>query len=164
MGDKLANVLIVFMMVVILGLGGMYYVKAIGGGNNVSAGNSAQIQEQIQGNITTINNDNGTLSVNAEENRNTIGQVSTTGNNFYTQNNSTANRYYYNQLNEYSKAIYDAIVNNIGKLKNGNERIDIDYDFSQVWNNGNGDTELNEYYTDAINALNLDYPFALPMI
>lgn len=158
MGDKLANVLIVFMMVVILGLGGMYYVKAIGGGNNVSAGNSAQIQEQIQGNITTINNDNGTLSVNAEENRNTIGQVSTTGNNFYTQNNSSANRYYYNQLNEYSKAIYDAIVNNIGKLKNGNERIDIDYDFSQVWNNGNGDTELNEYYTDAINALNLDYP------
>ena len=157
MGDKLANVLIVFMMVVILGLGGMYYVKAIGGGNNVSSGNSAQVQEQIQGNVTTINNDNGTLSVNAEENRGTIGQVSNSGN-IYTQNYAATNRYYYNQLNEYSKAIYDAIVNNIGKLKNGNERIDIDHDFSKVWNNGNGDVELNEYYTDAINALNLDYP------
>lgn len=159
MGDKLANVLIVFMMVVILGLGGMYYVKSIGGGNNVSAGNTAQIQEQIQANVTTINTNTGTLNVNSEENRGTINQVSTEGTNIYAQNYNVSNRYYYNQLNEYSKAIYDSIINNIGKLKNGNEKIEINYDFSTVWNNGNGDAELDEYYTDAINALNLDVPY-----
>lgn len=163
MGDKLANVLIVFMMVVILGLGGIYYVKVIGGGNNISSSNSAELQEQIQINVQNINSKQNTANISAEENKPIIGNVPVSNSNvintnMYSQNISTNNnRYYYNQLSEYAKVIYDAIAKNINKLKNGNERIDIDYDFSSVWNNGNGEGDLKQYYDDAVNAVNLDY-------
>ena len=162
MGDKLANVLIVFMMVVILGLGGIYYVKVIGGGNNISSSNSAELQEQIQINVQNINSKQNTANISAEENKPIIGNVPVSNSNvintnMYSQNISTNNnRYYYNQLSEYAKVIYDAIAKNINKLKNGNERIDIDYDFSSVWNNGNGEGDLKQYYDDAVNAVNLE--------
>lgn len=162
MGDKLANVLIVFMMIVILGLGGMYYVKAIGGGNNVSSANSAQMQEQIQINMQNNDMNQNTTNIASGENKPIIGNVQTSNTNvinttIYSQNvSSNNNRYYYNQLSEYAKVIYDAIIKNVNKLKNGNERIDIEYDFSNVWNNGNGEEDLKQYYDDAVNAVNLD--------
>lgn len=162
MGDKLANVLIVFMMIVILGLGGMYYVKAIGGGNNISSANSAELQEKIQINMQNTDLRQNTASIGTEENKPIIGNVQTSNTNvistnIYSQNiSSSNNRYYYNQLSEYAKIIYDTIVKNVNKLKNGNERIDIEYDFSNVWNNGNGEEDLKQYYDDAVNAVNLD--------
>ena len=62
----------------------------------------------------------------------------------------------YSQLNEYSKVMYDAIANHTDKLKNGNSKIAINYDFSKVWNNGNGKDEIDACYADAVNALNID--------
>ncbi len=68
------------------------------------------------------------------------------------------NKYYYNQLDNYAKAIYDAIANNIGNLKYGNYQINIDYDFSNLLSQENGEKSLDNSYNDAVNALNLDIP------
>ena len=160
MGDKLANVLIVFIMVVILGLGGLYYAKVVGS-HSYAAGNNISYGEMIQGN--SINTNISTLNDYSEENRVTIDMtVDNNQNNIYSKNNQSGykynNRYYYNSLNDYSKAIYDAIANNIDKLKTGNATIEIDYDFTTLLNNGNGDKQLNDYYDDAVNAINLDIP------
>lgn len=68
------------------------------------------------------------------------------------------NKFYYNQLDNYAKAIYDAIANNIGNLKYGNYVMNIDYDFSNLLSQENGEKELDNSYNDAVNALNLDIP------
>ena len=135
----------------------MYYVKAIGGGNNIKQENMPMTQEQITANLQTISTNTKTVNMNAEENRAPIAPDLDTNSSIYANTSvSQDSRYYYNQLGENSKIIYDAIVNNIDKLKNGNERINIDADLSALWNNGNGEEELNDVYGDAVNAVNLD--------
>ena len=66
------------------------------------------------------------------------------------------NRFYYNQLDNYSKAIYDAVYDNKEYLKQGNYKIDLDYDFSPILDKNSDNTLINNYYNDAMNALNLD--------
>jgi len=61
-------------------------------------------------------------------------------------------------LDQYSKVIYDSIVNNIDNLKTGTYEVSIDYDFSDILNKAGGQDELKGCYEDAINALNLDVP------
>lgn len=68
------------------------------------------------------------------------------------------NRYYYNQLDNYSKALYETIENNLEQLKSGTCMITVDYDFSDILNNPNSEDALKPYYDDAIDALSLDIP------
>ena len=158
MGDKLANVLIVFIMVIILALGGIYYAKVVGSYNQ-AVEDSRSYGDLIQ---NSLDKDINNINEGTEENRVTINGNVSENNNLYSQNEKSGykynNRYYYNILGEESKAIYDAIVNNIDKLKTGNATIDVDYDFNKLLNNGNGQELLNDYYGDAINAINLDVP------
>ncbi len=162
MGDKLLDVLIVFMMIVIIGLGGIYYVKATGGANqNASINNNYAIyNESVQASVNHMGT-NSALNVITNESKEPIDLG--LDNSFSpVQNNKGSvaynNRYYYNYLDEYSKAIYNAIVNNVETLKTGTGTIEIDYDFTNLWNNGNGQDELDYCYNDAVNALNLDVP------
>lgn len=116
--------------------------------------------EQIQANVNKISTDPST-NITSEDNKLTT-DFNIDDASYVQYNNQTGykynNKYYYNSLNQYSKVIYDTIINNLDKLKTGNGVIDINYDFSKVWNNANGQSDLNEYYDDAINALNLDVP------
>lgn len=158
MGDKLANVLIIFIMIVILGLGAIYYTKVVGS-YNYAVENSTSYSKMIENSLDEdINTGNY-----SEENKNKIDMGIDNSANIYSTNNNESgykynNRYYYNSLNSESKAIYDAIVNNIDKLKTGNAKIDIDYDFNALLNNENGQKLLGNYYEDVINAINLDVP------
>lgn len=147
MGDKLANVLIVIIIILILGLGGIYYTK-VSGNYHYTAEEQKSYSEMLEEEInSTINTPNGTL----EDTKVIIDKNSAT---VYPNNN----RYYYNYLEAESKAIYDAIVNHADELKSGNQTINIDYDFNQFLNNENGEQLLEDYYNDAINAINLDVP------
>ncbi len=141
----------------------MYYVKVMGGVNDLSSGNSSQYGEHIGADVQTIttNVTTNTNTINTNSNENDVLgnlNINNSANIYQTNQSNTRYRYYYNELNEYSKIIYDAIANNIDKLKSGTEKIYIDYDFTKVWNNGNGKQELKQYYDDAVNAINLDYP------
>ncbi len=149
MGDKLANVLIVFIMVVILGLGGIFYTK-VADGENYALENSTTYSQMLQ--------ENGNTALNQEDNdiiESIIDTNYTMGTKEYMELHN--NRYYYKNLDDGAKAIYDAILNNIDKLKTGNAVINIDYDFREILNNGNG--RIDNYYEDAINAVSLDVPY-----
>ena len=161
MGDKLSNILIVFIMLIIFGLGGIYYTKVTGSQNHATS-NSASVGELIQENIENELNTNENI-ISSNENKATIAGVADNNSNIYSQNTNAAgykynNKYYYNYLSDGAKILYDAIVNNIDKLKTGNNKIEIDYDFGTLLNNENGQEILNDYYDDAINAINLDIP------
>ncbi len=153
MGDKFANILIVFIMIIILGLGGIYYVK-VTGSYNYSVEEGSSYSEVIE---NALNED-----INDVKNNTQTNQL-TEGNNIYASQNAKSgykynNRNYYNGLNEEEKAIYDTIVNNIDKLKTGNTRIRIEYDFSKILDSKNGEELLDNYYRNVIHAINLDIP------
>ncbi len=158
MGDKLANFLIVFIIIIIILLGIIYYVKNVGDYNYSIGGSISYVDETGENAITTNAN---TVSSNLEEDRAVIGAVSEEGApNIYQGQSGYIynNRHYYNSLNEYSKAIYNALEKNIENLKQGNYRINIDYEFNALLNDTNGAKELENSYHDAVNALNLDVP------
>lgn len=115
--------------------------------NQVTEGNQSQtvVIPSVSGNTTTQTS----VPVTSKPPTTTTSKSST-----YEYNN----RYYYNQLDNYSKVIYDAIANNIGNLKLGSYLIEVNYDFSQLLKQADGESRLKKYYDDAINALNLDVP------
>lgn len=155
MGEKLANALIIFIIIVIIVLGGLYYVKTVGN-YNISLGNIV-LGEEIEGNAQTANAN--TVQTENDESRTTIGGVEGSSSIYGTQKGyKYNNRHYYNSLSQEAKIIYDAIANNVDNLTMGNYRISIDHDFSNVLSAPTGEQELKRYYDDAINAINLDIP------
>ena len=153
MGEKLANALIIFIIIVILALGCLYYVKTVGS-YDLPIGNSITYGEEIQGSTQTAN-----ANTVEEGERTTIGGVEGSTSLYETQKGyKYNNRHYYNSLGPESKIIYDAIADNVDNLVIGNYRINIDHDFSNLLNVAGGEKELENYYEDAINAINLDIP------
>ena len=171
MEDKLTNLLIALILIIVLGLAGVYAYKLIGDNTKVADVSNQQIQEYVKPDNTeqnTITNtDSSNTNTNQEQKPSTSIVIPTyeSKNNQQTQTIASTtskyeynNRYYYNQLEESSKAIYDAIESKIDMLKSGTETISIDYDFSSILNEKSGQTKLNRIYGDAINAINMDIP------
>ena len=149
-------------------LGGVYYFKVTSNvGQNYAlrpAVNKIEDENDVQQVVHTnsVNNTNATT----DENQNQTQIVIPSGDNsIYAQNTSVTtdsykynNKYYYNQLDDCAKAIYDAVEENISQIKTGDCKITIDYDFNTVLKNGNSSSTLKPYYDDAMDALNLDVP------
>ncbi len=72
--------------------------------------------------------------------------------------NVTINKYFYNQLEEYSKIIYNAFETNKENMKIGNYKIELGNSFSELLKQGNGQDELGKYYQSAIEAYTYDNP------
>lgn len=66
--------------------------------------------------------------------------------------------FYYNQLDEYGKIIYDKLYKNLDKLKTGTYTADFDTQFDELLHQENGDEVLNNSFQLAINALTFDNP------
>ena len=66
--------------------------------------------------------------------------------------------FYYNQLDEYGKIIYDKLYKNLDKLKTGTYTSDFDTQFDELLHQENGDEVLNNSFQLAINALTFDNP------
>lgn len=78
-----------------------------------------------------------------------------------TNNISVVNNvdyFYYNQLDNYSKIIYDALENNISNLKKENYTISFGTKFDKLLNQTNGDKLLNYYFQSALDAFFYDHP------
>ena len=67
-------------------------------------------------------------------------------------------KYYYNQLDTYSKSIYMALEKNKENMKTGTFQINIDTDFSPLLSQSNGEDLLGDYYQSAIVAYRYDNP------
>ena len=68
---------------------------------------------------------------------------------------NNTNRYYYNQLDEYGKIIYDGINDNIENMKSGTYTIDFGTDFNDLLNSENGEETLNKAFQSAWNAIHM---------
>ncbi|MBR3613984.1 MAG: hypothetical protein IKL55_02260 [Clostridia bacterium] len=66
--------------------------------------------------------------------------------------------FYYNQLDEYGKIIYDKLYKNLDKLKTGTYTADFDTTFDELLHQENGSDILNNSFQLAINALTFDNP------
>ena len=66
--------------------------------------------------------------------------------------------YFYNQLNSYSKIIYDALEKNTENLKTGKYKIDFGDSFSELLKQENGENLLKQYYQSAIETYLYDNP------
>ena len=75
----------------------------------------------------------------------------------YQSSNSKTN-YFYNQLDEYAKKIYDGIESNIEQMKSGTYTVQYGSTFSNVLSKEDGQTELGKYYQSAIEAFTYDNP------
>lgn len=73
--------------------------------------------------------------------------------------NVNTNKYFFNQLDNYSKIIYNALEQNKENMKIGTYEINLGTEFSPILeNNSNGQTELGNYYQSAIEAYVYDNP------
>lgn len=68
------------------------------------------------------------------------------------------NNYFYNQLNSYSKIIYDALEKNKENVKTGTYKIDFGDSFSELLKQENGENLLKQYYQSAIETYLYDNP------
>jgi len=66
--------------------------------------------------------------------------------------------FYYNQLNDYAKYIYDEIYNNYENLKTGTYVIQFNDYFNDLLHQENGETILNDSFQLAVNSLTYDKP------
>ena len=72
--------------------------------------------------------------------------------------NIVVNKYFYNQLESYSKTIYKAFESNKENMKEGTYKINLGTSFSNILSKQNGQEELGKYYQSAIEAYTYDNP------
>lgn len=74
------------------------------------------------------------------------------------KNNINIDKFFYNQLDEYSKVIYQAIDKNKENMKTGTYKVELGNNFTDILDSENGEEELGKYYQSAIEAYNYDNP------
>lgn len=118
-----------------------------------------EVSNNVTGNTETQNKiENGqnqnTFVPNSNEQ---IGQ-NTVGGGTVTQVPITSTAYYYNQLNNTGKVIYDKLRVEKDKLKTGNYIFDFESSFNTLLHTDNGSSELNKAFQSAIDAFMYDQP------
>lgn len=178
MGDKIINTLLVILIIIILCIGAKYIYNYVS--EEAYVGNLVDtIQGDIDSNNNNFNDENqNKFKTNESIDKNQASQivipsVNETYNTSSSENTNESiikspstisstyrynNHYYYNQLDDYAKAIYDVIANNIENIKTGNYVMNIDYNFTDLLKQTDGEKKLDHCYGDAINAINLDIP------
>ena len=68
------------------------------------------------------------------------------------------NKYFYNQLDNYSKTIYNAMESNKENMKSGTYEINFGNTFSNLLSQDGGDSKLQDFYQAAIDAYLYDNP------
>ena len=99
--------------------------------NNNSNNNNNSDNSNSNSNNNSNNNNNNNNNSNSSNNTGTSTSIPSTDTNVGTENKTTKsegykynNRFYYNQLDDDSKAIYDSIINNYDKSERNYEYID----------------------------------------
>lgn len=142
------TILIFAILSILVHIGIMIYQEAIGKDYLVQ-----EVQDFVS-NITISSENNKTDTENIEILNTSL--ENTTINNEYK--NITEEKYFYSQLNEYSKIIYKAMENNKNNMKTGTYEINLGTQFSSLLSETNGDKLLGDYYQSAIEAYTYDNP------
>lgn len=108
----------------------------------------AEVFHQGYDNVTSISKNEDTSIENPANSINTS----------YNSNFSNNNNFYYNQLDDYGKIIYNKLNENKENMKTGNYTIEFGKTFNELLNSENGEQMMNKAYQSALDAYFLDNP------
>lgn len=103
------------------------------------------------------NNDDKDLS-NVQNPLDELKNSQTANNNDYSTTSINSNRFYYSQLNEYGKKLYDRLYEHKEELKTGTYTVDYGLEFNDILQEEEGEQILKDALDSAINSLILDNP------
>lgn len=125
--------------------------------NEISTTNIAGEVQDFVSNIT-ISGENTTEEIKTPAIlESTVETISPTDENI-DYSNGKIDKYFYNQLDKYSKIIYNALETNKENMKTGTYEVNLGTEFSSVLSSDNGEELLGDYYQSAIEAYTYDNP------
>ena len=118
-------------------------------------------KDKVNDNNLIIENVTETEEVSAEDYKDPLEELERLQeeqniNNYQSSQTVNVNNFYYEQLDEYGKVIYDRLYENIDKLKTGTYEADFGTEFNDLLHEQNGTEVLNNSFQLAINALTFD--------
>lgn len=163
MKDKITiiiMILVILCIFAVLGIFGMIIFEELSI-LNVSSNEVPNFVTEL-GENNTIENTNKTIVENIETPdiiENPFNSIESTTNNQTIQYNQVEiNKYFYNQLDEYSKIFYNAFEANKENMKTGIYKINFGSAFSELLKQVNGQDLLGKYYQSAIEVYTYDNP------
>lgn len=155
-------VIIIMAIIAVLGLLGYELITASSQTSNQNVANEEQtnkvVNNQMLNQINNVNNINNEQVENQTIIAPIIDPVMPNENNEDNEekNESFVSTYYYNQLDETAKAIYDGLKANKENLTSGNYIIDYGTKFNTLLNSDGGEEKLNKAFQSAWDAFSYD--------
>lgn len=150
MKSKLTSFLLILIIILLCFFGVIIYIEI----------NSDGIVDEVKEFVSNIT----VSTIVEEENRDNL-EVIENGINLLESANKNLNdsemqtfKYFYNQLEDYSKIIYDEIEKNKENMKTGTYEINLGTKISSLLTKNNGEEELGKYYQSAIESYTYDNP------
>ena len=122
--------------------------------DNLSIGNAISYVQSIGNNIIDEFKPTNKHVINIALDDTTISSSQTS----LSYNEYDKNTYYYNQLDNNAKKIYDSLKDNINNLKKENFTIDFEKQFNDLLHDPSGQESLNTSFQSALDAFFYDYP------
>ena len=158
MKSKLATIIILIVMFLIIGVFGIFgfilWEECI---KIETSAEPQDIKTVISENKNTIDKDIKTPQI-LDDPFDKIQGVKSEETEEIDYSNITINKYFYNQLEEYSKIIYKAFETNKENMKTGIHKVELGTAFTELLNEENGQEQLGKYYQSAIEAYTYDNP------
>lgn len=163
MKDKFTMLIMTFIVIAIFGVIGMFGVIIY---NEINETDKSNALSEVAEFKTSSINTNDTVEKNIETpkiiEKNPLDELSKNNiensENDVNYDNIVVNKYFYNQLESYSKTIYKAFESNKENMKEGTYKINLGTSFSNILSKKNGQEELGKYYQSAIEAYTYDNP------
>lgn len=163
MKDKFTMLIMTFIVIAIFGVIGMFGVIIY---NEINETDKSNALSEVAEFKTSSINTNDTVEKNIETpkiiEKNPLDELSKNNiensENDVNYDNIVVNKYFYNQLERYSKTIYKAFESNKENMKEGTYKINLGTSFSNILSKQNGQEELGKYYQSAIEAYTYDNP------
>lgn len=114
----------------------------------------AQTNSNVEENSRNNQLENTQVEKNNEKNQTVLEPIITPT--IPNENESTVSRYYYSQLDETGKKLYDGLQKNKENLKSGNYTIDYGTQFNTLLNTDGGEEKFNQAFQSAWNAFSYD--------
>lgn len=156
MKNKFTTIIIAFVVLGIIGVLILFGIIIINEFQNTQA---SSIIEDFKTSISDAKNtiDTDIRAPQIVENPLDNIQGTSTSNNV-NYSNVDVDKYFYNQLEEYSQTIYKAFESNKENMKTGTYKIELGTSFTSLLNQSNGQDLLGGYYQSAIEAYTYDNP------
>lgn len=150
--EKKLIILVIIVVVIILAIAGFIAYAFLSNGNNASQNDMNFMMYNEETSRTPVVTGNNITQNTVVAVENVEGNQSQTP----VSNTTDTSKYYYNQLSDTAKKIYDKLKEHKEDMKTGTYEIDFGTEFNNVLNTKDGEKILNEEYQSAWNAFSYD--------